>query len=75
MAEKKRIIKSCWMLALILVGVVCADVCYAQEDTDDDGLPFDIGLVLVFVGLIINGGIIYAGLTKAAEIMSKKVEQ
>ena len=38
-------------------------------------MSLDFGFILVFVGLIVNGSIIYAALTEAAKIMSQKTAQ
>jgi hypothetical protein len=35
-------------------------------------MELDFGFILIFVGLIVNGGIMYSAITEAAKIMSKK---
>jgi hypothetical protein len=38
-------------------------------------VELDFGFILVFVGFIVNGGIIYAAIIEAAKIMSQKTSQ
>jgi hypothetical protein len=35
-------------------------------------MELDFGFILVFVGMIVNGGIIYSAIIEAAKIMSNK---
>jgi hypothetical protein len=35
-------------------------------------MELDFGFILVFVGMIVNGGIIYAAIIEAAKIMANK---